>query len=220
MWLGISAGQSLVKQASIRSTLSQTDQFRLAYNTFKLQYDAIPGDMTNAVDYWGAGTTSNGDGNKRIGHFICTMNEQRLVWEHLSLAGLLNENYTGLDESLSRGVNVPESGYSSAATFSAYGYSISAKYPVGNSLYIYDSSISGACIDAEQIIANDAINIDNKVDDGRSGTGRIIGYHQHTDGQCATQRPQSTYDPLVTEYIPSDTSRCIVHFAFDDYIFK
>lgn len=39
---GISAGQSLVRQASLRSVISDVDKFRTAKNSFKLAYDANP----------------------------------------------------------------------------------------------------------------------------------------------------------------------------------
>ena len=52
---GISAGQSLVRQAQIRGLTNEVAQMEVAFNSFRLQYDAIPGDMANAGDYWGQG---------------------------------------------------------------------------------------------------------------------------------------------------------------------
>ena len=39
---GISAGQSLVRQASLKSLISERDQYTTAVNTYKLQYNALP----------------------------------------------------------------------------------------------------------------------------------------------------------------------------------
>jgi prepilin-type N-terminal cleavage/methylation domain-containing protein len=40
----VTAGQSLVRQAQIRSVLNDVNKYKTAWNAFKLQYDALPGD--------------------------------------------------------------------------------------------------------------------------------------------------------------------------------
>ena len=71
---GISAGQSLVQQAKLRSLVSESGNILTAVNSFRMQYDALPGDMNTAQSYWGVyaggfgGTgVTNGDGNGVIG---------------------------------------------------------------------------------------------------------------------------------------------------------
>lgn len=69
---GISAGQSLIRQAGVRGVISDFDTLTTALNTFKLQYDALPGDMDNASDYWSTDcdptpTNCDGNGNREIG---------------------------------------------------------------------------------------------------------------------------------------------------------
>jgi prepilin-type N-terminal cleavage/methylation domain-containing protein len=61
---GVMGGQSLVKSSKINAQILDFNKFEVAYNAFKLEYDAIPGDMRNAGSSW-AGAT-NGDGNGRI----------------------------------------------------------------------------------------------------------------------------------------------------------
>lgn len=62
---GISAGQSLVRQAQLRQFTSNINQYKVAINSFTLQYDALPGDMDNTTSYWPTASTAdgNGDGN-------------------------------------------------------------------------------------------------------------------------------------------------------------
>jgi len=45
------AGQDMVKQAEIRGFITQINEFRTAINTFKIKYDAMPGDMGSATQY-------------------------------------------------------------------------------------------------------------------------------------------------------------------------
>ena len=79
---GILGGQSLIRAAELRSVAVDKDKFTTAINAFRVKYSAIPGDMTNATDYWGTfstdnitcaydlhpGTqTCNGNGNAKVG---------------------------------------------------------------------------------------------------------------------------------------------------------
>ncbi len=84
---GITAGASLVKSAQLRSVTSEYDQIVSAMNSFKLRYDAYPGDFIDANSYW-AGCNSgasasdcNGDGDKSITNNASrTNNEYLRVW--------------------------------------------------------------------------------------------------------------------------------------------
>ena len=50
---GITVGQDLIKSAELNATITQYKQFQTSINTFKLKYNALPGDMNNAQEYWG-----------------------------------------------------------------------------------------------------------------------------------------------------------------------
>jgi prepilin-type N-terminal cleavage/methylation domain-containing protein len=92
---GVVGGQSLIASARINAQAQQLTKFETAYNAFKLQYDAIPGDMIDASDYW-PGVT-NGDGNNRITHNADSAhlsNENIKFFEHLSRAEIIPETYT------------------------------------------------------------------------------------------------------------------------------
>jgi prepilin-type N-terminal cleavage/methylation domain-containing protein len=49
---GVTAGQSLVAAAKIQSQITELKKYEVAYNIFKLEYNAVPGDMSNAISYW------------------------------------------------------------------------------------------------------------------------------------------------------------------------
>lgn len=110
---GITAGQNLVKSAKLRGLLTEAKTYAQAITTFKLQYDALPGDMRNASSYWpGVG---NGNGNKKIlpyagGNYVSPA-ENHLAIKHLTLASMAPYNVTGLGAAPTNagalGVDVP-----------------------------------------------------------------------------------------------------------------
>ncbi|MBV8775029.1 MAG: prepilin-type N-terminal cleavage/methylation domain-containing protein [Deltaproteobacteria bacterium] len=104
---GVLMGQSLIQQAQMRSLIKQIEQYKTAVMTFRDKYAALPGDIANATTFWPAdaactgshrpsmttpnGMTCNGDGNA-----ILYWYEQQLFWQHLSLAGLIQDGpFTG-----------------------------------------------------------------------------------------------------------------------------
>lgn len=124
---GILAGQSLIKAAELRAVVTERDRFSSAINVFKEKYLAVPGDMRNAVAFWGqddvcnhtnqtpaVGTeTCNGNGNGAVGQYPfmdgssdmnaqpggATETEQFRFWQHLTNAGLIEGKYSGVSMS-------------------------------------------------------------------------------------------------------------------------
>lgn len=115
---GVMVGQDLVRSAELNSIIVDINKLKIALNSFKLRYNALPGDMRNATQYWGiaAGTlgndatcraagstgmtTCNGNGNNIIGGQVVTGhaddNELFRAFQHLSNAGLIEGSYTGI----------------------------------------------------------------------------------------------------------------------------
>jgi prepilin-type N-terminal cleavage/methylation domain-containing protein len=109
---GIVAGQSIIESAKKREVITGFTQLRTGLNAFKLEFDAIPGDMEDAYDYWGDdcstyGNTSvserkcNGDGDNKVtsetgnfDNYCFSVNCERcMFFKHLNLAGLWNEKF-------------------------------------------------------------------------------------------------------------------------------
>ena len=91
---GVVGGEALVKQAKIRAQIAQLNKYKISYNSFKLGYNAIPGDMRNASDYWPFQNDGNGDGRiSTNANAAYTDTENRRFFQHLSAAGLVNANY-------------------------------------------------------------------------------------------------------------------------------
>ena len=111
---GILGGQSLIRAAELRAVTTEYNRYVAAVNTFKDKYFAIPGDMTNATQFWGytggtgctstsTSTTSatgtcdgNGDGLIYWGGAASQSGEVFQFWNQLALAGLIEGKYTGI----------------------------------------------------------------------------------------------------------------------------
>ncbi|MDG1287324.1 MAG: prepilin-type N-terminal cleavage/methylation domain-containing protein [Rickettsiales bacterium] len=102
---GITVGQEMIRASELNSVISDVNKYKLAVNTFKLKYNALPGDMDNAHDYWDNGADGicgtagecNGDGDGLIENAGgLTSNEVGRVWQHLSLSEIIAGSYTGV----------------------------------------------------------------------------------------------------------------------------
>ena len=101
---GIMLGQYLIRASEIRSTIKQIEQYKLAFNTFQLKYNAMPGDISAAnASQIGLATRSGsqgfGDSNGRIqdetGDIWYLCGEPLLFWSDLNKSGLITGNYQG-----------------------------------------------------------------------------------------------------------------------------
>lgn len=134
---GVLSGQSLIRASELRSVSTDISRYNAAILTFRDKYFALPGDMPNAVRFWGAQAgsdtvdgyvaacgdltaaatskaTCNGDGNGNIGESINNNISNRnyemfRAWQHLANAGLIEGSYTGVSGTLNvRDSNVGE----------------------------------------------------------------------------------------------------------------
>jgi prepilin-type N-terminal cleavage/methylation domain-containing protein len=198
---GVVGGQSLIASARISTQVQQLTQYETAYRAFQLQYDAIPGDMVDASDYWPGAT--NGDGNNRITHnadYAYLINAENIkFFEHLSRAGVVSESYTnvwslgegypalGLDDGKGmiaagfvRSDNIERLQLSGAAGYKPH---IAALY-----LNVANPSVSDSTYNdgAGVMTSAQAKNIDKKIDDGAARTGRYQSHRAYnsTQGDC------------------------------------
>lgn len=141
---GVLAGQSLIHAAELRSVSNEFTSYKTALNAFREKYNALPGDMPNAVRFWGAadggtadgsdatcdavttaavGTeTCNGNGNRWIGGHMGDWEvptEWFRAWQQMKNAGLVEGNFSGVAGPIDGwdcviGVNVPRSRYPGA----------------------------------------------------------------------------------------------------------
>ena len=124
---GVLAGQSLLRSSQLNAVIREHQKYRTALAAFNDKYAALPGDMTNAVLYWGAqagSSTATGvdatcigltAGEPATGMETCNGNGDGMValtaviyphemfraWQHLSNAGLVEGRFTGVRGSVS-----------------------------------------------------------------------------------------------------------------------
>ncbi len=207
---GVVGGQTLVKQAKLRSIIAEQNQAKLALNAFKLEYDAVPGDFDNAVAYWG-GATTNGNGNKRMQ--MVAINgaiEAYRAWQHLELAELFPGNFTPSNAtaitSTDFSIKIPASKFTGAAitlvydeeanditagdgaTGAAVGRNVNANVVLfGGVQTVGNGNIANGTI----FDAKDVQGLDDKVDDGSPDTGAVVavGSAGGTAANCIDTTP-------------------------------
>lgn len=181
---GVVGGQTLVKQAKLRSVVTDIDKYKLATNAFKLEYDSLPGDIDNAESYFGAANTNNGDDG---GHVDGATPEAFLYWQHMTLAQIISGNFTGAGNgganNATPDINVPRS-FDNENCFGIRDVGPSADGRIGNvsdrkptkqsPMFIIGTERATTDCSNSGFAAKDVLNIDTKIDDGLSSTGAIM----------------------------------------------
>ena len=174
---GTLLGRDLIRSAELRTIVTDAETYRIAITNYREKYRYLPGDDINASQMWASCTdvgahlcNGNGDGlvEKRPGwHY-----EGIRAWQHLSLAGMVPGSYDGsvAGSPFHRpGGNVPASEVVPAASYELF-YEVTARHHwlrYGTDVTSMDTLEGGA------ISPEDALSLDNKVDDGTASTGKL-----------------------------------------------
>lgn len=194
---GVLSGQSLIRASELRSVSSDMARHMTAVQTFRDKYFALPGDMSNAQQFWGSDTVSscgaspvagdrvaktatcNGNGD---GQIAANTTETFRVWQHLANAGLIEGSYTGVTGAGGNGdhdpgINSPRLRVSNTGASLFWHGTVAAGH-----LYLFEGNYGNAftygictifeCIE-EGFKPEEAWNIDTKMDDGKPGLGKI-----------------------------------------------
>ncbi len=160
---GVFKGQALIDSARVRSLANEVSGIRTAWYSFQDRYRSIPGDFSNAraqID----DAAEPGNGNGRIDD----ARERAGVWQQLSLAGFINGDYDGAQQSSGTATDVE----CSVATcprnpfngFYKISYSAQAADVAGPAHEIF----TGA-----QIPVSILSQLDTQLDDGSPNSGRF-----------------------------------------------
>ena len=204
LFVGVSAGSSLIQQAKLRTIMNEMRMIETAIKTFVVAYDDLPGDMPNAYDIWGddcgpnslAGAGCNGNDNGIVGltasiGFQPSQTERYRFWQHMSLAEVIDGSFTGSQsDSCFTSSTIPchnsnnsfESRFSDGLLFVLWDFS---PYPAASlpatwnttNLFKIDLNTSGftANDSGAAFTPQDLYNIDKKLDDGLPSLGTIHG---------------------------------------------
>ena len=166
----------MVEQAKIQSVITKFREYNAVINSFKLKYNAVPGDMKNAGDYWSGAVVGNGDGNwGGVGNQL----EPYKVWNHLQLAELIPGEYDGIIDIPTFTINSRELGYLPFSHLLMY------KMRPNTNLITIIQPPSAAGSESWDLGLNSvqASSIDNKIDDNVPSTGKIVTFTSVL-GQC------------------------------------
>ncbi len=196
---GVIGGKSLIYSARISQQVAQLHEFRVAYNNFQLQYDAMPGDFLEATSFWPSGGTANGDGDGMLERSGNSTNvndgnynaELPLFFQHLSLADLVSQKYDGSSDI---GKGYPALGFSDgfglvAGMRNTYETLSCAKIQLKLYLQVglpVNMPALGFGDNASVFKGSDAKRIDRKLDDGMATTGAYCSWNANGDatGTC------------------------------------
>jgi len=152
---GVLKGQEMIKNAEIRSTISDVQGLTTAIYAYRDRYNALPGDDANAVVNSSSATdvaVGNGDGQIKV---VGTYKEDEQFFLQLRAAKLIT------------GTGVKGDSHSlGGATTVAY--------------QTYTDKSNGNEICLSGIDAENAIILEAKEDDGSPITGSIIGHNSDT----------------------------------------
>jgi len=211
---GIMMGQDLLRTSHLQAVVAAEGQYTSAVKQFTEKYYALPGDIPNAVTFWGraddgtyagncgtpaadtgTGTqTCNGNGN---GQIDAGTHEMFRVWQHLANAELIDGAYTGITAgamaSLHRGgTNSPRTDMQGATWGMRYSDNTASatefQVLLRNHFAFGVPNTTNGFPDDDALTPAEAASIDTKLDDGVPGTGNIIaigGYADCTDASAS-----------------------------------
>lgn len=217
---GVLAGRHILRQSQIISVAVDEQRYVQAAQQFQTKYTALPGDFATATTYWGAAggnssdnwtsscygsgsaaspATCNGNGDGIIlgqpGGDSTYANEQFRFWQHLTDAGMIQGQYTGVAGSAGYsdsliGQNVP------ATRLEGVGFGIwykgtqigTASWFDGIYVHVFfvGNYTSGAPPINPALTASEAQAFDKKYDDGLPALGSIRTFKPAYLPNCAT----------------------------------
>lgn len=240
---GILAGDTLYKQATLRSVIVDMKEFETAYNAFLERYKEPPGDFSQASSLWTstcATTIScNGNGDRTItASYNNAANETARAWKHLELSGMLPYGipvipaswvgYLTLD--MAPRSKIDRAGYFMVGNSFAIdtGFTKTSPFntvsPFTNAVFI-GRETGETSLARGALTPLEALSIDMKFDDGKTlssgvATGNETGRFRVTDDEdeyfygSACLTPDS-FTVGATYNLATTTERCIAGYQLD-----
>ncbi len=191
---GVLVGQDMLRQSRIQSVVVDIKNFRSAISLFQEQYNDLPGDITDAFDYWdtdcaATAAACNGDGDGAIEEDddAADTKEALKLWQQLVLAKQMPGNYTGVDAGVpdvqievnAPPSKIPEGGY----------LPVNATVYTETDNFIAFGSERNDAVEGEVVNALEAWQIDNKMDDGKAAEGGVLTLDGSGETGCIDTLP-------------------------------
>ncbi len=206
---GVMVGQEMAHSAEINSLVSDVNRIKTGISTFQFKYDALPGDMINATDYWPATANGNGDlyVNSGTSNYWTDNSEMYRAWQQLGLSGMLPGNYSGVSNSATDVASAV------AINGNVMGNRLDGFYLiVKNQDTFHDGNMIGMWggnPTLSLLSPTDSQTVDRKLDDGRPGTGKV------TTNLSVAACVSGGGTPITAQYNGSDTIACNLAFWLD-----
>jgi prepilin-type N-terminal cleavage/methylation domain-containing protein len=224
---GIIVGNDILNATRLQSVIKEMNGYNNSVKSFYIKYQAIPGDMDNATDYWVS--TGNGDGDGYISDSV-GWNEASMSAHHLYLAEEISFNSTFGSLYTVHGY-YPESSISNAFYYfrsrnyfntDNYNY-ISLAATLATSNFVFLTVYPIGVMDGKS-----AKSIDLKVDDGNPSSGIFIADHgidpdnitQYNSGCITASSGSVPYTSSLNEgeaeYDLNDSTKsCVINLKLD-----
>lgn len=174
---GVMVGRSLIRGYELSAAVSDAEKYKSAFLLFRDQYGQLPGDFSGGSSLWpscvtDAYTSCDGNNNGKIEWGAATFECNR-AWEHMSLAGVLDQTLVGLWCKAGTcgtilGYNVP------AGRMSGTGYQVSyVAASKKHNIAFGQRNVPAGSIGASTMSPEEAYSVDMKFDDGVAATGRL-----------------------------------------------
>jgi hypothetical protein len=200
---------------------------------FRDKYFGLPGDLRNATQIWGdqaSGTsacadasiadgspgTCNGNGN---GLIAGDLGESLRAMQHLALAGMIEGSFTGIVSSVNSGQlageNIPilkvqeASMWPRSVAQAQYGKSENNHFRIA-SMRPSDSRYFDGVMKAEE-----AWNIDSKMDDGLASRGKFASFYDGTTASTCTTGHYSLAAGCCNYVLTSTAKDCTILYWLD-----
>lgn len=229
---GVLSGQSLIRASELRAVNTEYQKYTTAIGTFRDKYFAIPGDFNNATGLGWGSYNGDADGIIELGAFMApSTNETSTFWIHLSSAGMIEGTYVNVGNvaliwcgTMTPGTNNPKSKLSSggwnilglntidAGTQTYYASSY------GNALLLGGGTTCGFPVAMAGIVkAEEAWNIDTKIDDGKPDLGNMLTFESQgsaTAGSGCGNQDADTSAIAASDYDLANPSKTACAMVF------
>lgn len=216
---GILLGQAIIKSAKLQKVTGEVKQHIVAVRLFQDRFGSLPGDMPNAQSFWPTTTNGNNDGMIRWDGTGGNPGEGPRFWQQLSLAGLEPVSYTGItvDDEAIPGINIPASSLRPNGGYYPYSdASLETLYNTRPANYIaLGAQRSQSSPRNSYLIPVEALQLDDKMDNGDPHTGEVIGRNGKVAGSGADDVgcTSGTLPDIFYDAGESDP-RCLIYFSF------
>lgn len=203
----VASGINVRKASQLRSFVSDINSFQISIESFVSKYSELPGDMSDATEYWGA-DTANGDGDDFIEYPTTGNMEALRAWQHLNLAGFIDGGLSGFATNANQadiGINIPKSKRTKVGYYLIYQNSVGEGSRNEIVLGAFNATNPN---NNSALTTTEANSIDRKLDDGNPTDGLVYGYNGANAGANNCQNVAGD-EYLLTQ----EDQICIMSFA-------